>query len=54
MLPFRCVAIHGRDCGFSMDQVDRATFEHLVLACHLPDNLSDSGRQWQLYKISDV
>jgi hypothetical protein len=42
---FPCVAIHGPDYGFSMDQVERANFEHLALACHLPDNLSTSSQQ---------
>jgi hypothetical protein len=37
-----------------MDQVERAIFEHPAVAYHLPDNLSDSGQQWQLYAISDV
>ena len=37
-----------------MDQVERANIEHLVVACRLQDNLSDSGQQRQLYKISDV
>jgi hypothetical protein len=37
-----------------MDRVERANFEHLAVTYHLPDNLSDSGRQWQLKEISDV
>jgi hypothetical protein len=49
-LPYGCVAIQGQDCDFSMDRVERANFEHLAVACHLPDNLSDSRQQWQLYK----
>ena len=50
MLLFQHVASHGRDCGFSMDLVERASFEYLAVACHLRDELSDSSWQWQLYK----
>src|SRR6266852_6650308 len=51
-LPFRCVVIGRRYCDSSMDQVERANFEHLAVTCHLPDNLSDSHQQRQLYQIS--
>ena len=37
-----------------MDQVGTANFEHLAVTCHLPDGLSDSGQQWQLYEITHV
>jgi hypothetical protein len=52
--PSRRVVIYGQDYNFSMGQVERANFEHLALACRLPDNLSEYSRQWQHLKKSDV
>jgi hypothetical protein len=40
-------ASRGQRGEFSMDRGERASFEYLAAACHLPDNLSDSGQQWQ-------
>ena len=39
--------IRGRCDDFSMDQEERAMFEYPPATCHLPDNVSVSGRQYR-------
>jgi len=43
----RYVAIRVRCCNFSTDQVEKANFECLAEACHLPSNPSESKQQGQ-------
>jgi hypothetical protein len=40
---FRCAAIRGRGCNFSMDQVEQASVEYLSATYHLFDDLNDFG-----------
>jgi hypothetical protein len=51
---YRCTAIGGRHCNFSMDQGERAKFEYLAATGYLPENLSASRHQWQRLKLTDV
>ena len=51
---FRCTAIRGRRCNFSMDRGERAKFEYLSATGYLPEKLSVSGQQRQRLKVTDV
>jgi len=54
MLLYRCTAIGGRHCNFSMDQEERAKFEYLSATGYLPDSLSTSRQQRQRLEVTDV
>jgi hypothetical protein len=54
MLLYRCTAIGGHHCNFSMDQGERAKFEYLSATGYLPENLSASRQQWQCLEVTDV
>jgi hypothetical protein len=45
MLQFHCVELSGQSCDSSMDQGERASVEHLVVAVHLQDTVGPGNKR---------